>query len=406
MHAEVDALQNQINALNSQALVAPKPVTAQQQQAQAQLEQDLKTAEAAFQDELARKRAYYQQKEALAVQQIEAGAVGAGAGGPAGVLSGMRQQYGTQIQQMQSAAGKTLLDYRSSLFGQDQQHLRSFQQQLGAGVAARVRAKAQQFSDAETAYQVSLAKQDQSARLNLKAQLENLALSDKARAAAQSQLQDLETREEYLINQLKQKDDAQLRAFEKQQQDAAAAQFNAERTTTQNATRDKLMSREKDLGTQMQQQVQTLGGQFQQQVTAANQALQSNPKLRAQVENVHNQMQSAYVSDASRSLSAYQSTRKALVDKYSAIAHMQFQDDQAIAAQIDQLSAQRRDLYAQIVSQIQTVVTDIAHKEGYGLVLDSVRASNGAVDLTGTVARAIASLPSATPSPSAAAPGG
>jgi len=406
MNAEIVALQDQINALNAQSLVAPKAVTPQQQQAQAQLQAELQAADAAFQDELARKRAYYEQREAQAVQAAEAQALGQTQGGPGTMLSGMRQQYGTQIQAMQTTAGKTLLDYRSALFKQDSDHLRSVQQQLAIGVTARIRAKSQQYSDAETAYQVQLAKQDQASKLNLRAQLENLALSDKQRVQAQSQLQDIETREEYLINQMKTKDDAALKAFEKQQNAGATARFNAERLATENASRAKLQARQQDLGTQMQAQVHNLGGQFQAQVSAANQALQNNPKVRAQVAQIHNQMQSSYVADANRSLEDYKATRKALVEKYSAIAHLQLQDNQAIASQIDQLAAQRRDLYAGIVGQVQGVVEQIARKEGIGLVLASVRAANGAVDLTGPVARAVAALPSTTPSPNATAAGG
>ena len=406
MNAEIVALQDQINALNAQSLVEPKAVTPQQLQAEAQLQQELQAADGAFQDELARRRAYYEQREAQAVQAAEAQALGQSPGGPGTVLSGMRQQYGTQIQSMQNTAGKTLLDYRNALFQQDADHLRSVQQQLSAGVAARVRAKMQQYSDAETAYQVELAKQDQAQKLNLKAQLENLALSDKQRSQTQSQLQDIETREEYLINQLKTKDDAALKAYERQQNAEATARFNAERAATESASRAKLLARQQELGTQMQAQVHTLGGQFQAQMNAANQALQNNPKVRAQVEQIHNQMQSAYVADANRSLQDYKATRKALVEKYSAIAHLQLQDNQAIASQIDQLAAQRRDLYGRIVSQVQVVVGEIARKEGIGLVIAAVRAANGAEDLTGQVARAVAALPSTTPAPSATNSGG
>ena len=106
-----------------------------------------------------------------------------------------------------------------------------------------------------------------------------------------------------------------------------------------------------------------------------------------------------FEADATAALASYRDTRKALVDKYSAIAHMQFQDDQAIQAQIDAMAAQRRDLYAKILDQVQQQVGEVAQARGIAIVFDSVAGSGSAVDLTDQVAKAVAALPSATPSP-------
>jgi Skp family chaperone for outer membrane proteins len=82
---------------------------------------------------------------------------------------------------------------------------------------------------------------------------------------------------------------------------------------------------------------------------------------------------------------------------------MQFQDDQAIQSEIDSIAAQRRDLYARIMDQVQDQVRTVAQARGYGIVFDSVAGAGSAVDLTDLVSKAVAALPAASASPS---PGG
>ena len=397
LHPELQALEDQIALLDAQSVSAPQAVTPQQRDAQAGLERDLQTAEAQFEQEMLQKRQYYQQQAQAALAQIQASALGGPHAGD--VLTNMRQQFGQQMQQLQQSGAKTLDAYRTALFKADTDHLKGVQAQLAADVRAKVRAKASQLAANETTYQVQLAHQDQDQRLNLKTKLENLSLTPQDRSNYAAQLQDIETREEFLTNQLKTRDNAELSAYESSLQKQASTSFDAERAETSKQTQAKLAARQDELNTQFRAQATALGGQFNQRLNDANQQLAANPQLQQKVQDVQNQTQSRFEADAATAMASYRDTRRALVAKYSAIAHMQFQDDQAIQAQIDGISAQRRDLYAKIMDQVQGQVQQIAQERGFAIVFDSVAGGGSAVDLTDQVAKAVAALPSATPSP-------
>ncbi|MBC5828253.1 MAG: hypothetical protein GIW99_11335 [Candidatus Eremiobacteraeota bacterium] len=401
LRGQLDALQNQITTLNAEAVTGPKTVNADQRAAQAALQRDLQNAEQAFSDELAAKRGYYEQEEAKAIAAMQSAALGFSTPGPAGAMSGMQQQYGAQIKQIQAQGRQTLDQYRSDLFKQDTAHLKQLQQAIAAGVAAKVRAKEAALSADETAYQISLARNDQDQRLNLKTKLENLGLTPQERSQYSAQLQDIDTREQFLINGLKARDSAQLKAYQKQLNADASSRFNAERLATEKETNQKLAARQKDVETQLGSQVTSIGGKFQQQLSEANKTLTTDPRVRNQVQGIHSQMQSKYVAEADRALAAYRQTRQDLVAKYSAVAHMQFQDNQALGAQIDRLSAQRRDLYGKIVRQADVQIQAVARQDGVSVVFASIAGAGSAVDLTAQVVKRMSTLANApSPAPS------
>jgi len=397
LHPELQALEDQITLLNAQSVSAPQAVTPAQRDAQAALERDLAAAEAQFEQDMLRKRQFYQAQEQAALANISAGS---GASPQSNnVIGDMQREFNDQMKQLQTSGAKTLEAYRTSLFKEDQAHLKSVQQLLATDVQAKVRAKESQLVASETAYQVQLAHQDQDQRLNLKTKLENLTLSPQDRSQYAAQLQDIETREEFLTNQMKSKDNATLSAYEKTLQGQAAARFDAERSATEKQTSEKLAARQSEMNVQFHQQATALGTKFNQRLTDVNKAIASDPALQQKAQAIQNQTQVKFEADAASAMASYRDTRKALVDKYSEIAHMQFQDDQAIQAQIDGIAAQRRDLYAKILGQVQQQVSEVAQSRGIAIVFDSVAGSGSAVDLTDQVAKAVAALPSATPSP-------
>jgi Skp family chaperone for outer membrane proteins len=398
LHGQLKALEDQIAGLDAQSASQPQGVTPVQQQAQAALERDLQAAAARFEQDLNSRRAYYQQQAQAAMAQIQASALGV-TPQPGGVLGGMQQQFGDQMKQLQTSGAKTLEAYRASLFKEDSDHLNGVQRLLAADVRSKIRSKASQLASSETAYQVQLAQQDQDQRLNLKTQLENLSLTPQQRSQYAAQLQDIETREEFLTNQLKTKDDATLTAYETSLQKDAASRFATERTVTEKRTQAKLVARQDEMNQQFHAQAQVLGGRFTQQLADVNKALSTNPKVQQQFQNVQNQTEAAYEADAAQAMVSYRQTRKSLVDKYSAIAHMQFQDQEAIQGEIDGIAAQRRDLYQKILDQVQDQVRTVAQARGVGIVFDSVAGAGSAIDLTDQVAKAVAALTAVSPSP-------
>jgi hypothetical protein len=305
---------------------------------------------------------------------------------------------------MQLSARKTLDTYRSDLFKQDGDHLKHVQALIGQDVQAKMRAKDSQLSAAETAYQIQLARQDQDRRLNLKAKLDNLTLAPADRQTYSNQLQAIEAREASLIAAMKARDDATLRAYRKQTQDDAAKRFNAERAATEKDTNLKLAARQTQLESAIRTQGMQLGGQFQSRLNSANATLSNNPKVQSQLADVHAKILAQYQADAVAAMTTYQATRKQLVAKYSAVARMRFQDNVALSLQAEQLAQERKQLYDGIVRQVQSLVADVARRNGVGVVFGAIAGAGSAIDLTAQVAKAAAALPSTTPPPSV--PGG
>jgi hypothetical protein len=394
LHIQLDQLQAQITLLNGQAQNAPVPQTDAQRAAQAQMEEQLALADQQFQMQMYQRRAYYGQREAVAISALQASTTGTAA--PIG------QALSAQAQKVQQDAVKALADYQKQLFAADAQHLQQVGRQLQQEVMLKVGARRAQLEKQETDYQIALAKSSQGQRLNLKTRLEDLNLSQDERQQAESQLANIETREEALINQLKAKDNADLQAYANSLQKDAATRFNAARVADLKATGDKLKARQQDMNKQLQTQLSGIGTQYQQQVANANAQLEKDPKTRAQLEKIRAENQAQYNAELQRALSSYQQTRKALVAKYSAIGHMQFLDDVALQQEAQSLSDQRRDLYTKIVDQVQTQVTDVARQRGIGIVFTSIRGTGSAVDLTPQVLKALAALPNPSASSSPA----
>jgi hypothetical protein len=397
LHGQIDSLQTQIVSLSAKQQDAPRPATAAQAEAEAAMQRDLAAAQTQFQDEISQKRAFYQQQEAQAVAAIENKALAGTGGSPVG--NSMQQQFGEQVKQVQTQAGKAYLAYQQTLYKADNEHLSDVSRRLHADVTAKMQDKRNKLEAAETAYQLKLSGQDQDQKLNLKIKLESGTLTPEERAQYAGQLQNIQTREDALINRMKSADNDTLTRYQSELSRDAAKSFDAERTKAMTATQGKLLERQKQMNEQLRTTVTGIGSKFQQQANSANEQLAKNPQVKADIDRVHSEQEAKYSADFKRALAAYVDSRRATVAKYSAIAHMQFQDDAALAEQVNQLTEQRRELLAKIVDQVKGQVADIARKQGVAVVLMSVRGAGAAVDLTDQVSKAVAALPSPAASP-------
>jgi hypothetical protein len=404
LHHQLQALQDQITLLNATAVSGPTPVTPAQIKAQDSLQRELSDAQTAFTQVLADKQTAYRLKEQQPYAEITSTALGSPDAGPGGIVGGLQADFQRQMIAMQLSSRKTLDAYRSDLFKQDSDHLKHVQALIGQDVQAKLRAKDSQLSAGETAYQIQLAKQDQDQRLNLKAKLDNLTLSQADRQTYGNQLQAIDAREASLIASMKARDDATSLAYQKQIQTDAAKRFDAERAATEKDTNAKLAARQTQLESAIHTQAVQLGGQFQSKLNSANATLSANPKVQSQLADVHAKIAAQYQADAVAAMASYQATRKQLVAKYSAVARMQFQDNVALSMQAEQLAQERKQLYDGIVRQVQNLVADVARRNGVGVVFSAIAGAGNAIDLTDQVAKAAAALPSTTPPPSV--PGG
>lgn len=397
LHNEIDSLQTQIVALNAQQQQAPQAQTPEQRTAEAAMQRELAAAQTQFQEEVARRRSFYEQQEAQAIAAVQNRAL---AGTSSTQISGnVQQQFGEQVKQIQTEAGKAFVEYQKSLYKQDNQHLAEVSQRLHADVFAKIQAKRNKLESAETAYQLKLSREDQDQKLNLKLKLDSSNLTPEERAQYAGQLQNIQTREDALINRMKSDDNSELKKYEDGLQRDASKSFDSERNATAAATQAKLQGRQQQMNDQLKTQVTGIGSKFQEQLKSANETLAKNPKVKADIDRIHSEQQAKYTAEFNKSMASYADTRKSLVAKYSAIAHMQFQDNAALAEEADRLAQQRRDLLDKIVEQVRQQIAVIAQKQGVGVVLTSVRGAGSAVDLTDQVTQAVAALPSPAPSP-------
>ena len=405
LHAQLQAMQDQIGVLQQEAAVVPTGMRPEQASAYDAMQRELASAAQQFQQDLGQRRAYYQRREAEAISRLQATALGQGPNSN-GILGGLQQQYSQQAQALQKQAFATLNSYRDELFRQDNEHLKHVQELIASDMRAKLKQRESQLSTVETKYQIDLVKADQEQRLNLQAKLQNLALTDKDRKHYQDQLNAIDAAEQSKINALKARDNAEIVKLEHDLNAQAAAKYDAERKATTAATQAKLVARQRDMQTSINPQMQALSGKFQQQLNDANARLANNEKYKAQAQTLHDQMQSGYMDEANKAETAYRQVRTDLIAKYSAIAHMQFEDNEAIAAQADKLAADRRDLYQKIADQVRGQVEQIAHNDGIAVVFGSVRAAGTAVDLTDQVTKAVSSLQASTSLPKPTASGG
>ena len=404
LHGQLQDMQDQISVLQQESTLVPTGMSPQQAAAYDQMQAELNVESQKFQQDMGQLRDSYKRREAAQISALQATVLGS-TPSSGGVLGGLQQQFGQQAQAIQKQAFTTFNAYRTELFRQDTDHLKHVQMLLAQQMRGTLTQRESQLSAQETAYQVSLVKADQEQRLNLQAKLQDLALSDQQRKQYQDQLNAIDAGEQSKINVMKKRDNAELATLQHSLNAQAAAQYNAERAKTQAATQAKLTARQKEMQTAMNPQMQALSGKFQQQLNDVNARLASNDKYKAQAQAIHDQMATQYGSEADKVTSSYRRVRAALIDKYSSIAHMQFQDNEMIAAQADKLASDRRDLYQKIAAQVQSQVEQVAQADGIAVVFDSVRGAGSAVDLTDQVRKALNSS-RATSLPATSTPGG
>ena len=404
LHGQLDAMQDQIGVLQQESSLVPTGLNPQQAAAYDAMQAELNAQSQKFAQDLAALRASYQRREAQAISSLQSTVLGSSTSS-GGVLGGLQQQFGQQAQELQKQALATFVAYRTELFRQDGEHLKHVQQVLAAQMRGKLAQRESQLSAQETAYQVGLVKADQEQRLNLEAKLQDLALSDQQRKQYQNELGAIDAAEQRKISAMKAKDNAEIAALQRDLNAQAAAQYDVERSRAQQATQAKLAARQKEMQTAMAPQMQALNGKFQQQLNDVNAKLAGNDKYKAQAQAIHDQVATQYGAEADKATASYRRVRASLIDKYSAIAHMQFQDNETIAAQAEKLAADRRDLYQRIAAQVQAQVEQVARADGIAVVFDTIRGGGTAVDLTDQVRKAINNLgPTAVPaSPS---PGG
>ena len=113
LHAQLDAMQDQIGVLQQESSLVPTGLSPQQAAAYDAMQGELNVQAQKFQQDLVGLRASYQRREAQAIGQLQATVLGSGSAAQGGVLGGLQQQFGQQAQELQKQAVVTFTAYRA-----------------------------------------------------------------------------------------------------------------------------------------------------------------------------------------------------------------------------------------------------------------------------------------------------
>ncbi|MGP6156908.1 MAG: OmpH family outer membrane protein [Vulcanimicrobiaceae bacterium] len=356
---------------------------------EAQLQHQLDEAADRTRKTLAEKQADYSARERAAMNAalVAAGSV-SGPGGNS-IVGGVNRQARLQAQSVAAAAQANLQTYRSQLVEQDSRAFGALEQSLNERAERSYRAKVAQLQKNEADFALQQATADANERLSLRTKLDNLALDETARADIKAQLDALERKESDALGMMKRRDEATLAALQTQ----LHSQLQAELQTQAAAMRKQTLAK---LGQRELQTRQGLVGQLNGAPLASGSGMAVPaalpPDMRARLDALHKQYQQNFDRDAQQTVAEFQKTRSELTERFETLHGIDVKAQAGAKKQLDSLAKQRRDLYDQMVAQIESEVRMIAQKRGVNVVFSEVAAPAGGVDLTDDAAKDIESL--------------
>jgi hypothetical protein len=370
LYPQLAQINNAIDAINFEAAMPHAPLTpaqiAQQTQAlnaQMQAAQNKATAIISSKQEL-----YHQQEYAADVAAVKAAGIDPRA---AGIGQAMNATSAQQAQQAAAAAQQGYIAYQRGVIAQDQAAMQSIAEQLQKAGNDRLRARAEQYQQAESDLSLKLAQQDSAQRMALQTQLNTLALSAEQRKSVTDQLNALNQKESDQVNALRNADAASLAAYQKQITADTTAKIRAQQATIQSQTGAKLAQRRDQVGTQLRD----LGG-------APVATVNLPPNLRQQLLQIHNQYAAKFQADAEQAAEEFNATKADLDAQFAALHGQGVSAVGAAAIRLRDLQKRHDQLQSQIQDQIQREAVRLAKQMGFSLVLDNVQAANGGYDLT------------------------
>lgn len=333
----------------------------------------------------------YAQREAQAIREA-LGSAGASAGssGGAGVGAAVNSEYRAQAESVSAGAQKSLEAYKRQLLAHDDAALHAVQNSLNASAARTYRTEAERLQKSEADYALGQAQADASERVALNAKLSNLVLEDAAREDARKQLTALDRKESDGLADLKNRDSATLAVLQKQLGDRTRAELRRQAGIMGAQTQAKINKRELDV----RQQIIAQMGSLPVASAGGGAMIPTNvsPAIREKLNALHKKYQDEFTKDAKVTITQFEKTRTELQKRMALLGGVDVNAQAGSSQQLDALEKQRRDLYDQMISQIQREVKIIAARRGVGVVLSDVMAPAGGVDLTDDAEKDIESL--------------
>ena len=370
LYPQLAQLNDAIDAINFEVAMPHAPLTpaqiAQQSKdltAQLQAAQDKATGIISSKQQLYHKLEYDADVAAVKAAGVDPKAAGLG--------QEMNATSAQQAQQAAAAAQKGFVDYQKGVIAQDQTAMNAIAQQLQKAANDKMRARAEQYQQAESDLSLKLAQEDSAQRMSLQTQLSTLALSSDQRKSVGGQLQALDKKEADQVNALRNADAAAMAAYQKQLGAQTMAQIRTQQAAIQSQTGAKLAQRRDQVGAQLR----GLGG-------APVATVSLPPDLQKHLMQIHEQYAAKFQADAQQALGEFQATKNDLDAQFAALHGQGVSAMGAAAVKLRDLQKRQAQLQTQIQDQVQREATRLAKEMGFSLVLDNITAANGAYDLT------------------------
>jgi Skp family chaperone for outer membrane proteins len=370
LYPQLAQLNDAIDAINFEASMPHAPLTpAQIAQQSKDLNAQMQAAQNKANAILASKQQMYQQQEHDAdVAALKAAGVDPNAAGLGQVMNATSAQ---QAQQAAAAAQQGYMEYQRGVIAQDQAAMNSIAQQLQKAANDKVRARAEQYQQAESDLSLKLAQEDSSQRMALQTQLNTLALSSDQRKSVGGQLAALDKKEADQVNALRAVDAQALATYQKQIGAQTMAQIRQQQTALQSQTGAKLAQRRDQVGAQLR----GLGA-------PPVATVKLPPDLLKRLAQIHEQYAAKFQADAQQAIEEFQATKTDLDAQFAALHGQGVSATGASAVKLRDLQKRQAQLQSQIQDQIQREAVRLAKEMGFSLVLDNVQAANGGYDLT------------------------
>ncbi|HTZ53879.1 MAG TPA: OmpH family outer membrane protein [Candidatus Acidoferrum sp.] len=370
LYPQLAQLNDAIDAINFEASMPHAPLTpAQIAQQSKDLNAQLQAAQNKANAILASKQQLYAQQEHDAdVAAVKAAGVDPNAAGIGQVMNATSAQ---QAQQAAAAAQQGYIDYQKGVIAQDQAAINAIARQLQAAANDKLRARSEQYQQAESNLALRLAQEDSGQRMALQTQLNTLALTTDQRKSLATQLHALDVKEANAENALRAADAQALATYQKQIGEQTMTQIRQQQAAIQSQTGAKLTQRRDQVGAQLR----GLGA-------PPVATVKLPPDLRKRLGQIHQQYAAKFQADAQQAIEEYQATKSDLDAQFAALHGQGVSATGAAAIKLRDLQKRQAQLQSQIQDQIQREAVRLAKEMGFSLVLDNVQVANGGYDLT------------------------
>lgn len=331
---------------------------------------------------LRQKQADYAQREQQAIRAALA-AAGAGTDG-SGAAAGMQTVTASQAQQVAAQANQDFAAYQQSVVQQSNAALSGIGRQLTARANQAYEQRATQLQEQESQLALELSQRDAGKRLQLRMQLNSLALPDATRKAYRDQLAALDRKESDAVAAQRSTDRQTLAAYRKRLDAQVQAELAVQVAKIHASTQAKISARHNQVSQQVTAQIQGL----QPQAIPAN----VSASTRDRIASIDRQFKAQFQADAQRTVAQYQATKAELDARYAQIQGVDGAASGAAGTQLSSLQRQRDDLYNKMVEQIRRDAGTVAAKRGLQVVFINIVAAPGGIDLTNDVEKDIESL--------------